>query len=424
MPEADSATLRHDLVERLRGRGYLRDDAVAGAFAAVPRELFLASHAERHGVADVYRDDAIVTRRDAAGAPTSSSSQPAIMARMLEMLGVGPGDRVLEVGAGTGYNAALLAHLVGDRGAVTSVELDADVAVDARRALLAARSPARVEVGDGTRGWPGAAPVDAVVVTASTDRVPLAWFDQLRLGGRLVVPLRLSRVVPWLQAVVALRKVRRGFDTVAVTGGSFMPLRRAGGDPRGTPAHLALGETADGSGSAPLELSGPPLAGLDVAARQRLVVTSLGFVRTRHLAVGAGSVLGLLGYVALALPDERLVDVARRAPGPAVGAVDGVDGSLAVLAPAPGGGVRLDAWGGRGAERAVLSAAERWVLAGRPAVGDVRVALRYGPVRPHGWVSTRRGDQWLALDWSAGPAPGERRPAALAGRWGEGRGRR
>lgn len=397
--------MRRALIDRLRTGGHLHDAAVAAAFAAVPRELFLAAHAERHGIDDVYRDDAIVTRRDTAtGAPTSSSSQPAIMARMLEMLALCPGDRVLEIGAGTGYNAALLARLVGDEGAVTSVELDADVAVDARRALLSARSPARVEVGDGTLGWPAAAPVDAIIATASTDRIPRPWFDQVRLGGRLVVPLRLSPVVPWLQAVVALRKVRAGFDTVAVTGGGFMSLRRAGdGDPRGVPARLAVGEVADsGRSRAQLELAGPPLAGLDVAARQRLVMTALGFARRRLVPVGTGSPLALLTYVALALPDERLVAVERsgRGAGQALGAVDAVDGSLAILTPLADGRVRLDAYGGSGAERALLSGVERWARSGRPRVDDARITIRYGAVRPHGWRSTRRGDQWVAVDWA------------------------
>ncbi len=110
-------------------------------------------------LADVYRDAAIVTRRDpASGAATSSSSQPAIMAVMLEMLGLRPGGRELEVGSGTGYNAALLAHLAGPGGSVTSVEIDRDVAGEARNALLAAGSPARVVVGDGRTGWPDGAP--------------------------------------------------------------------------------------------------------------------------------------------------------------------------------------------------------------------------------------------------------------------------
>jgi protein-L-isoaspartate(D-aspartate) O-methyltransferase len=405
VPDTTSATLRRDLVRRLRDAGHLRDDRVAEAFAAVPRELFLAAHVERHGVDDVYRDDAIVTRRDAAtGRPTSSSSQPAIMARMLDMLGVGPGDRVLEIGAGTGYNAALLAHLVGDEGAVTSVELDADVAVDARRALLAAHSPARVEVGDGTAGWPRAAPVDAVVATASVDRIPRVWFDQLRPGGRLVVPLRLSLVVGWLQAVAAFRKVRTGFDQVAVTAGGFMPLRAPDGvADRGRPARLAVGEVADGtSGSVHVDLTGPALAGLDRADRQRLVMTALGFARRRPVPLGTGGAHGLLAYVALALPEARLVEVERSGGASgreALGVVDAVDGSLAVLVPGPGGRLRLDAYGGAGAERSLLSAIERWQLAGRPSVADARITVRYGSVRPHGWHSTRRGDQWIALDW-------------------------
>lgn len=425
MPDTPSATLRRDLVEHLRGRGHVRDERVAAAFAAVPRELFLAEHAERHGLAEVYRDDAIVTRRDGSGTPTSSSSQPAIMAEMLEMLGLRPGQRVLEVGAGTGYNAALLAHLVGEAGRVTSVELDADTAVAARRALVAGGVPARVEVGDGAAGWPDAAPYDAVVATASTGTIPRAWFDQLRPGGTLVLPLRLSPVVFWLQAVAAFRKVAHGFDPIAVTGGGFMALRPAErGDPRdapgdlarGVPARLAVGEVADGGPDrALLDMAGPALAGLDRRGRQRLALTALGFGRSRRVPVGRGSTLALFTYVALALPEERLLEVSRTGSRStttrqALGVVDAVDGSLAVLTPAapgPGGGagaeVRIDAYGGPGAEQAILSAVERWHLAGRPRMADARITVRYGAVRPHGWRSVRRGDQWIALDWQPRP---------------------
>jgi protein-L-isoaspartate(D-aspartate) O-methyltransferase len=406
--DSTSTALRRELVDHLRAQGHLRDDRVAAAFAAVPRELFVAQHVERHGVAGAYRDDAIVTRRDpASGAPLSSSSQPAIMAQMLEMLAVRPGQRVLEIGAGTGYNAALLARLVGKEGAVTSVELDADTAVDARRALVTAKVPARVEVGDGAAGWPAGAPYDAIIVTASTERVARPWFDQLRHGGRLVVPLRLTPVVFWLQAVVALHKVRHGFDHEAITPGGFMALRpppgRAGR--RGAPARLAVGEAADGAQGRPLtELTGPALAGLDRAARQRLVLTALGFARHRVVARGAGSAHALLAYAALALPEERLVEVTSSGgssgAAAAVGVVDAVDGSLAALVPtAAGEAVRLEAHGGTRAERTLLAVVKRWVGSGRPGIAGARITVRYGSVRPHGWRSDRRGDQWIAVDW-------------------------
>ncbi|MBN2622416.1 MAG: methyltransferase domain-containing protein [Acidimicrobiales bacterium] len=412
MAEPTSADLRRDLVGHLREAGYLRDEGVAEAFATVPREIFLAHHVERHGLADAYRDDAIVTRRDpVTGAPTSSSSQPAIMAQMLEMLGVRRGDRVLEVGTGTGYNAALLAALVGDEGRVTSVELDADTAVAARRALVTAGAPVRVEVGDGAAGAPEAAPFDVAMATASTDRVPRPWFDQLRPGGRLVVPLRLSRVVPGLQAVVAFRKARNGFDQVAVIGGGFIPLREAPrvDAPPASPARSVALEVADARRDRLLvEVAGPALAGLDRRARQRLVVTSLGFGRSRAVPVGGAPGVALLAYVALALPEERLVEVSRAGSRSttareALGVVDAVDGSLALLARAPDGGLRLDAYGGPGAERAVLAAIERWRLAGRPRIADASITVRYGPVRPHGWYSARRGDHWIALDWQRAP---------------------
>jgi protein-L-isoaspartate(D-aspartate) O-methyltransferase len=408
VPDATSAALRRDLVGHLRERGRVRDERIAAAFEAVPRELFLADHVERHGLADAYRDDAIVTRRDpGTGAPTSSSSAPAITATMLEMLAVRRGQRVLEIGTGTGYTAALLAHLVGGDGRVTSIELDADTAVAARRALLAAGAPVRVEVGDGAAGCPDLAPFHAVVATASTETVPRPWFDQLEPAGLLVVPLRLSRVVPWLQVVVALRKVRSGFDQVEITGGGFIAMRSAGrpGGPPARPARLVVGDVADGgSDRVLLDMTGPALAGLDRRDRQALALTALGFGRSREVAVSGSSSLALLAYVAMALPEERCVQVTRSggrgtAARRALGVVDAVDGSLAQLALSSDGTVRLDAHGGAGAERALLSAIDRWRLAGRPTLGDARLTVRYGSVRPHGWRSARRGDQWIALDW-------------------------
>jgi protein-L-isoaspartate(D-aspartate) O-methyltransferase len=420
-----SADLRRELVDQLRRNGHLTDPRVAAAFLDTPREAFLPDHAQRYGLEAVYRDEAIVTRRDpATGLPLSSSSQPAIMARMLEMLDVEPGHRVLEIGAGTGYNAALLALLAaagaGDRGgSVTTIELDRDVAAAARDGLLATRSAARVMVGDGRQGAPEAAPLDRIMVTASTPSVPRAWFDQLRPGGLLVVPLRLSTVLFAVQAVAVFRKVSAGFDSVDVTAGGFMALR--GWNERRRGATLVVPELSGASGGTgdagdaddrPLvEMWGPAIAGMDTPARQRLVVTALGFARRRRLDLGRGSSWSLAAYAALGLPEERLVECSRpewvAAGELGLGVVDAVDGSVAFLV---GGSqrARIEAHGPRGAELALLNVIDRWRSAGRPGVERLRVRVRYGPERPQAWRSLRRGDQWVALDWRPPP----RRPAA------------
>ena len=119
-----SRRLRRQLVEHLRADEVLVSPSVTAAFAEVPREQFVPELLEREGLEAVYRDEAVVTKRDARGMPLSSSSQPAIMAKMLELLDLRSGQRVLEIGAGTGYNAALLAHIVGPAGQVTSVDVD------------------------------------------------------------------------------------------------------------------------------------------------------------------------------------------------------------------------------------------------------------------------------------------------------------
>src|SRR5262249_39931318 len=125
-----------------------------------------------------------------AGRVVSSSSQPAIMAVMLEQLGVAPGHRVLEVGAGTGYNAALLDEIVGPGGEVTTVDIDDDVAEGARAHLAGAGRPrVRVVCADGAYGHPPRAPYDRIIVTVGAWEVAPAWARQLAADGRLVVPL-------------------------------------------------------------------------------------------------------------------------------------------------------------------------------------------------------------------------------------------
>jgi protein-L-isoaspartate(D-aspartate) O-methyltransferase len=210
-----AAPLRRQLVEGFVKAGVIKTPAVARAMARVPRHVFVPEYPLHM----VYGDRSLVTRTR-GGIPTSSSSQPGLMASMLEMLRVRRGMRVLEIGAGTGYNAALLADLVGADGEVTAVDIQADVAAQARRNLRRAGSAARVVRGDGARGLRSASPFDRIIVTAGCWEIPRAWCDQLASGGILVIPLRLNL------ATVLLALRRRGDELVSFAAGpcGFMPM--------------------------------------------------------------------------------------------------------------------------------------------------------------------------------------------------------
>ena len=129
------AGLRERLVNQVLATSGIRDERIAAALRDVPRHLFLP-HLPAE---EASLDDAIVTKRDAAGQPISSSSQPAIMAIMLDQLTLSPGQRVLEIGAGTGYNAALMRHIVGPSGTVVSIDIEANLVDRAREHLASAR---------------------------------------------------------------------------------------------------------------------------------------------------------------------------------------------------------------------------------------------------------------------------------------------
>ncbi|MFD5315926.1 methyltransferase, FxLD system [Streptomyces sp. NPDC127098] len=175
------------LVEELRGSGQIVSERVAAAFLAVPRHRFLPGV----GLQDAYRNDSVFTKRGADGKPVSSVSAPWLVATMLERLAPRPGDRVLEVGSG-GYNAALLRHMVGPEGAVTSQDIDAEVIARAAGCLADADvRDVRLVTGDGRFGVPEGAPYDRLIVTVQATHVEPAWLEQLTDEGRLVVPLRL-----------------------------------------------------------------------------------------------------------------------------------------------------------------------------------------------------------------------------------------
>jgi len=180
--------LRDRLASRVITVTRTRSDLVAAALRAVPRHLFLPDLPPEAA----YRDDAIVTKRDADGQGISSSSQPAIMAIMLDQLDLAPGHRVLEIGAGTGYNAALIAHIVGPSGQVVSIDIDADTAGAARAHLDSAGYPdVTVACADGAGGYPAGAPYDRVIATVGVSDLARAWLEQATPDATIVVPLDL-----------------------------------------------------------------------------------------------------------------------------------------------------------------------------------------------------------------------------------------
>lgn len=217
----DAEALRNRLVDGLIAAGFVTNPRVEAAFRAVPRHLFLPGVP----LGEAYADEAILTHY-AGGRPISSSSQPAIMAAMLEQLDVHEGDRVLEVGSGTGYNAALLAFLAGPGGLVVTVDIEPAFVFEARQHLLAAGyGRVRVEVADGFEGYPECAPYQRIIVTASTPRVAPAWDQQLATGGRLVLPLA-DPADPTLQSSTAFEKTEHGLQLLSRVPCGFMPLRR------------------------------------------------------------------------------------------------------------------------------------------------------------------------------------------------------
>lgn len=190
--------------------GEVTDERVIEAFAKVAREDYVPKGFEP----EAYRDRPVPLPR------SQTTSQPSLIARMIEAAVAGRTDTVLEVGTGYGFQTALLAQLAGE---VISVERHAELA-DAARANLATARITNVEVvvGDGWDGWPERAPYDAIVVSASADGSPTALVEQLDEGGRLVVPLKRGRT----DVVVVLTKHGREIEERVLTPARFVPLVR------------------------------------------------------------------------------------------------------------------------------------------------------------------------------------------------------
>ena len=220
MNGSDIQKYQQALVEQLKKANHLKTSLIEEAFIKVPRHLFLPDEP----LDKVYSDVAIVMKRGDEGQWTSASSQPAIMAIMLEQLALQPGQRVLEIGTGSGFNAALIASVVGPGGKVVTTDIQPDLVEHARERLdIAGYDWVQTVIGDGGYGYLEGAPYDRIILTVASDVITPPWREQLAPGGILVLPFGI--VGP--QNSVAFEKRGEELVSVDIKHCGFMPLQGA-----------------------------------------------------------------------------------------------------------------------------------------------------------------------------------------------------
>jgi methyltransferase of ATP-grasp peptide maturase system len=256
---------RIGLARQLERSGVVLSGGLIEAFLNVPRHVFVpvffrrdeekfrpwrATDGDRDTwTAAAYSDDSLVTQLDGVhaedaaaqemtGVPTSSSTAPSLMADMLDALDVREGTRVLEIGTGSGYNAALLCWLAGDEN-VTTVDNSRQLTSLARARLADTGLHPEVKEADGAGGVPERAPFERIIATCSVRRVPAAWFTQCAPGGIMVVPIKGTLAGGM---IVRLTKLRDGSAAghVLHTPAAFMPLLS------GPPEKADIPRTEDG----------------------------------------------------------------------------------------------------------------------------------------------------------------------------------
>lgn len=383
--EADTPeTARARLAGALRDSVRVTSQPVLAAFAQVPRHLFVPEVA----ASAAYRDEALIIKCGPDGLPVSSSSQPAMMAIMLDQLGLQPGHKVLEIGTGSGYNAAVMAAVTGRYGSVVSIDIDAQLAARARASLAAAGyDSVIVRCADGGYGYPAGAPYDRIIVTAGAWDIAPAWLEQLGDTGRLVLPLS----VRGIQLSVALERLRGEWVSASACRCGFVRMLGAYAGPECVlqlpgPARL-YAQMSDGSPVDELglqaALTGPaadePVALPPVSLSQLadldlwLTLTGDGLDRVTLFAPPGGTQLRLApllpfgGLVSDATAGDRMgiaILVTPDAPG---GPVDRGPADLVVRGYGPGG-ARL------AARLAQLS--RQWHELGRPGVHDLELMVR------------------------------------------------
>lgn len=373
----EASGLRHQLAVRLELDGHIRTPQWRAAVEDVPRHEFIPEFFVRVDPANgptlwdptsadlstperwlalAYQDASQVTQLDGKttpahvtgpieGNPTSSSTMPSLVARMWEDLEVNDGDRVLEIGTGTGYSTALGCHRLGADN-ITSVEFDPEVAERARQALVRAGYKPHLIVGDGETGAPDGAPYDRIIATCSFRYVPRAWLDQSKPGTTILVTLS-----GWLGGTGLVKLTVTGDGTAEgqfLPGYvSFMPSRAHNPEPAVIP-DISTGSASRRSllGPEVLETYGPTQ-----------LVAQLAVPDAQHMSFGPGG----------DLPEHLLVQ-----SDDSYAALFDSDSNWTVK---QGGPQHL--W-----DR-VEGAIEDWRAAGEPGIDTFRVTVTLGEQRIH-----------------------------------------
>jgi protein-L-isoaspartate(D-aspartate) O-methyltransferase len=207
--EKDFARERRLMTDvQIRARG-VRDPLVLDAMGRVPRHLFVPEGLRPHA----YADEPLPI------GDGQTISQPYIVAYMTAALRLGGGERVLEIGTGSGYQTAVLAEIAGE---VRTIEIVEPLALRARAVLESlGYENIHFRVGDGSQGWPEAGPFDGIIVTAAAPVLPAALEAQLAVGGRMIAPVGTD-----LQELILVRRTSKGWDRDRLLAVRFVPLVR------------------------------------------------------------------------------------------------------------------------------------------------------------------------------------------------------
>jgi methyltransferase of ATP-grasp peptide maturase system len=384
--ETAAADLRRRLARQLEEDGRLRSSEWRAAVEAVPRHRFIPRFYRESDAAGVttwepvtqetvgqeewlrlvYTDETWMTQFDGRdidwadpkpisnAAPTSSSTLPSLVVRMLEDLDVQNGMNVLEIGTGTGYSAALMCHRLGSE-SVTSVETDEGVARHARQALTASGYSPRLLVGDGRAGHPDGAPYDRLIATCGFRNIPPAWLEQVRPGGIILTTLR-----GWMRSLGLVKLIVTGDSAsgwFSEDDPSFMIARQ-----QDAPESLGTVPRPD-DGSVRKATYGPEL------------LTSSGPAFMAQLAA----------------PDARFFSMAVDGGPVSTFLLDSVTDSFAVLAPTDGGW-QVRQGGPRCLWDAIESAVATWQEYGSPNTAAFGVTVSHE--NQVVWLGNPNGPQW------------------------------